>query len=169
MINFRHLIVIILIALTFTACGLGGNSTGNSTNNDNGISFSLGDEQWYAQGYGDLAEFDGKKIMSLLGTNMDNGMDQFGIKIHDFNGIGGYKALNSGVGFVLTFSRMNKETKQTKFYQITEEEAQVTVTAYDSNLSVISGEFNFKVKDQENNIVQIENGKFSNLKLVQIP
>ena len=30
---------------------------------------------------------------------------------------------------------------------------------------IISGEFNFKVKDQENNIVQIENGKFSKLQL----
>lgn len=169
--TFRHLFLSTLVTFVFIACGSEGNNQNNSSNSNsnNNISFLFGGEEWSAQGYGQFAELDGKKIVSLLGGNTDYGMDQFGIKIHDFNGVGEYKVLSGNSGnFVLTFSRMNKDTKQTKYYQVVEEQAKVNVTAYDNNESVISGEFSFQVKDQDNNIIKIENGKFINLRLVQV-
>ena len=169
--HFRHLFLLTLTAFIFSSCGSGGNNQNNSSNqnSNNGISFSIGGDDWFAEGYGQYSEIDGKKLVSLFGTNTEKGMDQFGIKIHNFSGIGEYKVLSGNSGnFVLTFSRMNKETRQTKFYQVADEQAMVKVTALDANLSTISGEFSFKVKDQENNITSIENGKFTNLRLVQV-
>lgn len=163
-----------LVAFLIMSCGSGGTTPNNSSHantssNASGISFSLGGEAWSAQGYGQYSELDGNKIVSLLGTNTDKGMDQFGIKIHNFDGVGNYQVLSGNNGnFVLTFSRMNRETGQTTYYQVMEEQATVKVTAYDASQSTISGVFEFKVKDQDNHITEIKDGQFNSLQLVQV-
>ena len=165
----RLLFCMIISSFVLFSCGTGTSNQNNNSSTRNNIYFLMGDENWSAQGYGQYAEVDGKKIISILGTNTEKGMNQFGIKIHNFNGTGGYRVLSGDNGsFVLTFSSMNKETGQTKYYQVIEEQAEVSVTAYDANQSTISGEFEFKVKDQDNNIVDIKNGHFTNLKLVDV-
>ena len=166
----KNLLVSLCLVLFFISCGSNTTSQGNthaSSSSNESISFELDGNAWATTGWGQYREADGRTYMNVNGTNTANGMDQFGIKIHDFNGVGEYSPLGeSGQnGFVLTFTSLNRSTGTNQQYQVTDHTSKVKVTAFDPTTKIISGEFNFTLKDRDGNIVPLTNGKFTDIEL----
>lgn len=152
----KNILFLFLIVTGIIACS-------KDTNHPQ-LSFNLDGKQWISDSLScQYAKVSNRTTIHLNSiSNTPKGVNKTQIRILDFNGVGAYKPLTKGKGFVLVLTELDTTTQLTKAYALANQDQVINVTAYDETNHSISGTFDLKLQHAQVPVA-LTNGRFDDI------